>query len=122
MSDQPSDRHQRVAYCRARSLRRPLTPAEAVLWKHLRGRRLGGSKFRRQQPIGPYIADFFCPAARLVVELDGDTHVGREAHDAARDEYLRAVGCRVIRFWNTAVYDGLDDVIEAVWNACTATA
>ena len=121
MRPQPSDRYIPPAYDRARQLRRPLTPAEAVLWKQLRGRRLGGWKFRRQQPVGPYIADFYCTSPRVVVELDGDTHLGREGHDATRDEYLRAAGCRVLRFWNTAVYDERDAVIEAVWAACSAS-
>ncbi|MBX9581840.1 MAG: endonuclease domain-containing protein [Gemmataceae bacterium] len=122
MPSQPSDRHRPLTYTRARALRRPLTPAESVPWKHLRGRRLGGFKFRRQQPIGPYIADFFCAAASVVVELDGETHLGREPKDAARDEYLRSAGCRVLRFWNTAVFDELDAVIEAIWASCAGKA
>ena len=119
MNPQPSDRHQPRAYERARQLRRPLTPAEVILWRELRGRRLGGFKFRRQQPIGPYIADFFCPAAKLVVELDGETHLGREEKDAARQAYLESLGYRVLRFWNPDVYDELEAVREAIWNACT---
>ena len=63
-------------YERARQLRRDMTPAETILWKHLRNRRFGGVKFRRQQPIDYYIADFFCPAARLIIELDGDSLLG----------------------------------------------
>jgi very-short-patch-repair endonuclease len=115
---QPSDRHNRRAYSQARVLRRPLTPAEAVLWKHLRGRRFAGLKFRRQQPVDHYIADLYCAAARLVVELDGETHVGKDIHDARRQAHLEGQGLRVIRFWNTAVYDDLDMVLEVIWELC----
>ena len=63
---------------RARNLRRDLTPAEKILWPILRNRAFGGLKFRRQQEIGPFIVDFFCAAVRVVVELDGESHVGRK--------------------------------------------
>jgi very-short-patch-repair endonuclease len=122
MEEQPSARHDRNAYRLARTLRRPLTPAEAVLWRELRGKRLGGFKFRRQQPVGPYVADFFCAAAGLVVELDGDSHVGREDHDARRTADLEAAGLRVVRFWNPEVYDNLDGVLTAIYDACAARA
>ena len=70
---------------RARQLRRDLTPAEKILWPVLRNRAFGGLKFRRQQEIGPYIVDFFCAAVRVVVELDGESHVGTEVKDERRD-------------------------------------
>ena len=122
MEEQPSARHDRNAYRLAHTLRRPLTPAEAVLWRELRAKRLGSFEFRRQQPVGPYIADFFCAAAGLVVELDGDSHVGREGHDARRTAYLEAVGLRVLRFWNPEVYDNLDGVLAAINDACAERA
>ncbi len=105
---------------RARELRKSMPPAEAILWGRLRGRRSAGFKFRRQQPIAEAaaIADFFCPAARLVVELDGETPVGREAHDAARDHRLAAAGCRVLRFPNPLVYDDLAAVEDTIHHAC----
>lgn len=84
---------------KARSLRNHATRAEALLWYELRELKAYGIKFRRQSPIGPYIADFFCPAANLVVEIDGDIHEteNRKRHDANRDAYLRSRGYTVLR-------------------------
>src|SRR3954470_5568757 len=102
-------RHPRRATSRmARALRRELTPTEAILWRELRDRKLGGYKFRRQQPLGPFVADFCCQAARLMVEVDGDSHVGREAEDAARTTFLAQQGYLVLRFWNPELADNLD--------------
>src|SRR5438067_10866942 len=84
---------------RARALRREPTKVERVMWRLLRDRRLGGAKFRRQAPIGPFIADFACAAHRLVVELDGGQHAG-SLRDRRRDAYLSAQGWRVLRVWN----------------------
>src|SRR3954447_19228245 len=83
---------------RARSMRHDPAPAEQKLWACLRNRQLGGLKFRRQQPIEPFIADFFCFELKLVVELDGDSHGDREAYDVSRTKYLERDGCRVVRF------------------------
>ena len=91
----------------ARQLREGQTFAEARLWEMLRGRRMGGFKFRRQRPIGPYFADFCCLEAKLIVQLDGDSHLGREAYDEARTDYLRDQGWYVLRFENFEVR--LDD-------------
>ncbi|MBN9519394.1 DUF559 domain-containing protein [bacterium] len=107
---------------RARELRRALTPTEVILWDKLRDRQLGGYKFRRQQPLGPFYADFYCAEAKLAVELDGDTHVGREAADAARTAFFASEGVVVIRFWNPEVYDNLDGVLAAVHAACAERA
>ena len=107
---------------RARALRRDMTPAEAKLWGELRGRRLGEYKFRRQQPLGPFYADFYCAEARLVVELDGDTHVGREVEDAARTAFLASEGIAVIRFWNAEVHDNLEGVCTTILTACASRA
>lgn len=101
----------------ARRLRREMTPAEKVLWKHLRGRRFAGIRFRRQQPVGSYIADFFCAEARLILELDGESHVGREERDAHRQRVLEGERHLVLRFWNPEVYDEIDVVLEAIWQA-----
>jgi very-short-patch-repair endonuclease len=97
-----------------------MTPAEAILWKHIRGRRFDGLKFRRQQPINEAraIADFFCAAATLIVELDGDSHVGREPEDASRQARLEALGYGVLRFWNHEIYEDLDTVLDNIWMAC----
>ena len=102
----------------ARKLRRSLTDAETILWSRLRRDALG-LRFRRQHPVGPYIADFACVRARLIVEVDGGTH-GTEAersHDARRDAFMRAHGWRVVRVWNIDVYESLNDVMEMVSRA-----
>jgi very-short-patch-repair endonuclease len=94
MNQQPSREHIRLLYERARELRQGTTPAEAILWKHLRDRRFSGFKFRRQQPINAAwaIADVFCASARLIVELDGETHVGRDTDDRERQARLVSLG------------------------------
>src|SRR5690606_5880726 len=84
---------------RARELRATMTDSERRLWRCLRMRQLDGYRFRRQHPIGPYIVDFACLAARLVVEVDGGQH-SDSMDDRHRDAFLRARGFRVLRFWN----------------------
>jgi very-short-patch-repair endonuclease len=89
----------------ARRLRKAMTRAEVALWKRLRGRGLEGLRFRRQHPMGPYVVDFYCPAARLAVELDGEVHQNERAvaRDAERDSWLREQGVRVVRIPNQVV-------------------
>ncbi len=106
--------HVPVIYERARRLRREPTPAERILWKELRNRRFGGLKFRRQQPIDCYIADFFCATARVVIELDGDSHMGKAERDALRQAYIESHDLRVVRFWNSEVYDELEWVLDSI--------
>ncbi len=95
-------------------LRSAGTPAEAALWRALQRRRLGGLKFRRQFGVGPYIVDFFCPEARLAVELDGAVHAAQRDYDDARTRNLGKVGVRVIRFENLAVFEQLEVVLAAI--------
>lgn len=95
-----------------------MTDAERKLWYHLRGGRLGGFRFRRQHPIPPYVLDFYCYAAKLVVELDGGQHI--EEADAARTRALEARGLRVIRFWNNDVLSNTEAVLEAILSALQA--
>ena len=102
----------------ARQMRREPTPAERRMWSLLRNRRLAGFRFRRQHPVGIYIADFYCAVARLVVELDGDSHIGNEEADRRREEYLRGLGLRVIRFWNVDLADNGEGVLDIVCAAC----
>ena len=97
---------------RARSLRRNATDAEALLWSRLRNRQLNGVKFRRQVPIGPYIADFLSAEARLIVELDGGQHSVET--DATRTTFLETAGLRVIRFWNHDVLGNIEGVLETI--------
>ncbi len=101
----------------ARRLRRELTKAEIVLWTRLRRYDREPHKFRRQHPIGLYVADFAHLKAKLVVELDGATHSedAELAHDAKRTAYLASRGWRVIRFTNDDVYQSVADVVEAIW-------
>ena len=98
---------------RARELRRNMTDAERALWRRLRMRQLAGQRFRRQQPIGDYIVDFACPAARLVVEVDGGQHA-EEERDAARTRWLESRGYRVLRFWNNEVLGQIDGVLAVI--------
>src|SRR5213076_238719 len=100
---------------RARSLRRADIPAGARLWSNLRGRRLQ-SKFVRQEPIGPYVVDFLCREARLIVEVDGATHSeDREiAYDRRREAYLKREGYRIVRVLNNDVYTGINDVLDMI--------
>src|SRR5437588_1170904 len=89
---------------RAKVLRTNQTKAEDKMWSMLRARRLGGLKFRRQHVLGRYIADFVCIPARLVIEVDGDTHGEEEQEsDAKRTDAIESAGYRVIGFWNSSV-------------------
>ncbi len=100
----------------ARRLRNDMPETERRLWSRLRLRQLGGFRFRRQHTIGPFIADFVCVEAMLVVELDGTQH-GRDdapARDAARDRFIEEQGYVVLRFWNEAVVRRMDDVLGEI--------
>ncbi len=101
---------------RARELRRRMTPPETRLWVCLRGKRLAGLKFRRQHPIGPYVLDFYCPAAKLAVEVDGQSHEHPEriAHDRRRTLWLREHGVRVVRLAAEDVRLNLDGVVDFI--------
>jgi very-short-patch-repair endonuclease len=101
----------------AKVLRRSMTDTERLIWSHVRAGRFGEWKFRRQVPLGPYIVDFVCFRARLIVELDGGQHVDRAEYDADRTAGLEARGFRVIRFWNHDVLLRTDDVLAAIWAA-----
>jgi very-short-patch-repair endonuclease len=98
----------------AKQLRRRLTDAETILWSRLRHR--ADAKFRRQHPIGIYIADFACIAARLIIEVDGATHSSDQeiSYDLARTVYLEQRGWRVVRVTNENVYKNLDDTLSAI--------
>jgi very-short-patch-repair endonuclease len=98
---------------RAKSLRREMTDAERRLWSALRAHRLGDLSFRRQVPIGRFIADFVCQEIRLVIEVDGGQHAGA-ASDLERDQWLLSKGYRIIRFWNSDVLKNLAGVLEKI--------
>jgi very-short-patch-repair endonuclease len=99
---------------RARRMRREMTQPELKLWSILRNRALVGVKFRRQMPIGNYIADFCCLDRRLIVELDGGQHAEQEAADVLRRRFLATEGFRVLRFWNDQVLSGSEFVVAEI--------
>jgi adenine-specific DNA-methyltransferase len=103
----------------AKKLRREQTDAERKLWFVLRDRQFGGFKFRRQQPIGPYVADFACFEAKLIIELDGDQHGSDQgmAYDQSRTSFLQKEGFRVLRFPNHEAERNLDEIMETISRA-----
>jgi len=96
----------------AKALRKHPTDAEQRLWRHLRAKRFFGLKFKRQKPVGPYIADFVCIEHRLVIEADGGQHGGE--YDEKRDQWFREHGFRVLRFWNNEVLGDTEAVLERI--------
>ena len=100
---------------RARELRAKATPFEQSFWQAIRAHRFSGFKFRRQQVIGNYIADFACMQARLIVELDGGQHADATAYDSRRDAWLKAEGYRVFRVWNNEWAQQQEAVLERLW-------
>ena len=99
---------------RARVLRRQASEAEKVLWQQLRRRQLEGYKFRRQVVFEPYIVDFVCLEARLIIEADGGQHTDRVAYDALRTAKLESKGYRVLRFWNHQILVEIQNVLEEI--------
>jgi very-short-patch-repair endonuclease len=108
--------HALIPTFRAKRLRRDQTDAERKLWMHLRSRQMNGFKFRRQQPIGRYIVDFFCPESRLVLELDGGHHADQVQADQRRTEFLTKAGYRVLRFWDNEVLTDTEAVLQKISN------
>jgi very-short-patch-repair endonuclease len=117
----PQDNPRRAMLKRehARELRTEMTDAERMLWALLRRKHVAGLRFRRQQPIGPYIVDFYCPAAKLIVELDGGQHgeTRRREYDELRTRWLQGNGYRVLRFSNGDFLRDRDAVLDGVWRA-----
>jgi very-short-patch-repair endonuclease len=98
----------------ARTFRKNPTPSEAILWQTLRGKKLDGIKFRRQQPIGPFIVDFYAPALRLVVEVDGVVHEQQQEADQARQDILESLDLQFLRFSATQVESDIDSVLLTI--------
>ncbi len=103
---------------RAKELRQQMTPTEKALWQRLRAKQLNGLKIRRQHPLGPFIADFYCAAHRLVIEIDGGIHKAQAERDQARTEQFEAYGYRVIRFSNEQVEQDVETVLAEIAAAC----
>ena len=103
---------------RGRRLRRDSTFPERRLWSYLRGGRLCELKFRRQHAIGEFIVDFYCHEQRLVLELDGNSHIGQTQYDLVREDYLKAQNLRVLRFHNDDVLGDIEAVLKGILAAC----
>lgn len=103
---------------RAKKLRRNQTPAEAVLWSIVRGKRFHGLKFKRQEPYGKYYLDFYCESKKVVIEVDGDHHAEgpQLIHDQQRTIYLQSCGLRIIRLWNEEVLKNIDGIYRYLEN------
>jgi len=95
---------------RRKRLRKGLTPEEFKLWYLLKGKNLG-VKFRRQQGIGPYIADFYCKEKNLVLEIDGSQHIEAKQYDEERDLYLQTLGIKILRFWNNEIDSNMESTL-----------
>ncbi len=108
--------HQMVVV--SKKLRNNMAEAEKQLWYLLRERYLNGFKFRRQQPIGKYVADFVCFENKLVIEIDGGQHMESRIEDNKRDEWLRKEGYRVLRFWNNDILENREAVISKILEYC----
>jgi very-short-patch-repair endonuclease len=104
----------------ARKMRQEPTKAEKCLWSFLRRKQLGGYKFRRQHPIGPYIVDFCCVEKKLIVEADGDVHAFQESKDLERTKWLEGEGYRFLRFANQNILQQTEAILEAILQACDA--
>jgi len=121
MPIQNSVRGQKVSpemLAQAIKLRREMTPAEKLLWKHIKANRLNGLHFRRQQVVHGYYPDFYCHRHELIVEVDGGIHDLQEEYDAEREEYLRSLGFRIIRFANEEIQKDLKGVLQRIVEAC----
>jgi len=99
---------------KARELRNNSTLAEVLLWNQLKGRQMRGYQFMRQKPIGNYIVDFFCSKLKLVIEIDGDSHIGKEDYDQKRQAHLEALGLSVLRFSDLDVKQNMDGVLQVL--------
>ncbi|MBM4350351.1 MAG: endonuclease domain-containing protein [Deltaproteobacteria bacterium] len=102
---------------RPRQLRKNMTDAERLLWRHLRLRQISGYKFRRQQPIGRYIVDFVCFEKKLIIEVNGGQHADQLAYDAKRSAWLEKEGFHILRFWDNQVLNETDGVKEIINDA-----
>ncbi|HET6569516.1 MAG TPA: DUF559 domain-containing protein [Rhodothermales bacterium] len=114
----PNDQIHNRQHLKARrqELRSSATPAEAALWKLLKGSGLNGRKFRRQHSVGSFILDFYCPSEKLAIELDGELHRSpfRHAYDSTRSDYLAEQGIRIVRFENQQVMQQPDLVLDVI--------
>ena len=115
----PHDEVSKIQRARAKQLRREMTRAETLLWRHLKANRLAGLGFRRQSPMGNYIEDFVSHVCKIVVEVDGESHDFEERirHDEVRDQWFSSRGYRVLRFTNNDVMKNLEGVVLSILEA-----
>ena len=99
------------------ALRCSLPPSEVILWSKLRSRQICDQKFRRQYSVGPYVVDFYCPALKLAIEVDGDSHFrnGEQGKDKVRQAYVESVGIHFLRFRNNEVRENITSVLESIY-------
>ena len=102
----------------SQQLRKNMTDAENALWLKIRGKQLKGHQFYRQKPLGNFIVDFYCPKGNIVIELDGGQHYSDEGKvkDNQRDNYLKGLGLRVLRFSDREVFENMKGVLEKIWS------
>jgi len=102
------------------NLRNRPTRSENIIWYYLRGSNLGGYKFRRQQGIGQYVVDFYCPLGKLAVEIDGDSHYqpGAVEHDCVKQKFIEKAGIKVVRFTDNDVRENLKHVLSVILRNC----
>jgi very-short-patch-repair endonuclease len=105
---------------RAKDLRKNMTGAEIILWKHIRLRKLNGMHFRRQHPFGIYILDFICYEANLAIEIDGPIHINQKEYDLDRTKDLESSGLTILRFTNNEIENKMDWVLEVINSYLTA--
>jgi len=98
----------------ARTLRKNMTLGEVILWQHIRRRQIKGYQFLRQKPIGKYVVDFFCKELMLAIEVDGESHEGRQREDEERQEKLKKLGVRFLRFQDSHVKQDLANVLKRI--------
>jgi len=98
----------------AKTLRKNFTETERLLWRHLRAKQMKGYKFRRQEPIGPYVVDFICQEAKVIIEVDGGQHSVEKERDLERDRWLEEQGYKVLRFWNNEVLTNIHGALEVI--------
>lgn len=109
--------YSKFAMIKAKDLRKNQTDAELKLWQHLRANRFYGLKFKRQQPIGKYIADFICFEHKIIIELDGSQHFDNKDYDNDRTKFLNNAGYKVIRIWNNDIFENIEGVLEYITNS-----
>ena len=99
-----------------KTLRNNLTPAEATLWKHIKNKQIYNVQWRRQFSVGPYILDFYCPKAKLAIELDGKEHytIVGDKYDCERDIFISSKGIKILRYENKDIWESIEQVIEEI--------